>query len=287
MSRELAAKKAPHKGGRDPRVSWTAPSNGTPASQGKRFLYRKVARALRRRVADGTYRPGSRIPTEGELVREFGVSGITVRRAIRDLTTEGLLLGRQGLGTFVTDQRRIVRTFGAELRASMADDMRRSGIDPGFAERSLELVPCEAETAQRLGLRDGTRVYRHEKVLLADGTSVGIDVTFLPRRIGDKVRRDLHSDFVLSVLRRHRISMHHTDYEFQAGTSSEEVGSLLGLPAGFPLLIVRYAVIDPTGSVIIAGRTVARADRFTYAFCGHPEIHAPSELGREKSRRVY
>ena len=99
-------------------IGSTTRTVGVPTSTGK-FLYRTVARALRGRVGDGTYAPGSRIPTEDELVREFGVSGITVRRAIRDLTTEGLLLGRQGLGIFVTDQRRIVRTFGAELRASI------------------------------------------------------------------------------------------------------------------------------------------------------------------------
>jgi DNA-binding GntR family transcriptional regulator len=245
-----------------------------PRKPDRRFLYREVANALRRRVTAGTYRPGSRIPTEEELVREFEVSGITVRRAIRDLTNEGLLLGRQGLGTFVTDQRRIVRTFGAELRASMADDMRRSGIDPGFQGRSLALVPCEEEIADRLGLRAGTRVYRLEKVLLADGAPVGLDVTFLPRKLGDLVRKDLATDFVLAVLRRHQVAMHHTDYEFQAGAAGEEVGRVLGLPVGFPLLVVRYTVVAPSGVAVLAGRTVGRADRFTYAFCGHPRVHA-------------
>jgi GntR family transcriptional regulator len=234
-----------------------------------------VARTLRRRVGDGTYAPGSRIASEEELVREFRVSGITIRRAIRDLTTEGLLLGRQGLGIFVTDQRRIVRSFGAELRASMADDMRRSGIDPGLEERSLSLVPCDQEIANRLNLRVGTRVYQHEKVLLADGASVGLDVTFLRKELGDAVHEELATNFVLDVLRRHRVVMHHTDYEFQAGAASEREAGALSLPVGFPLLVVRYSVIDSSGIAIIAGRTAARADRFTYAFCGHPEVHAP------------
>lgn len=231
---------------------------------------------MRERVAREVYGPGTRIPTEGELVREFGVSPITVRRAIRDLTTEGLLFGRQGLGIFVTGHRRVQRAFGAELRSSMADDMRHSGIEPAFKERSLSLVPCEKDMARRLGVRVESLAYRHEKVLLADGEPVAIDVTFMPRRIGDAIRHDLASDFVLAVLRGHGIAMHHTDYEFEAGAMSEEESVVLTRPAGFPLLIVRYSVVGPKGEPIIAGRTVSRADRFTYKFCGHPEIHRPS-----------
>lgn len=239
----------------------------------RRFLYLEVAQALRRRIERGVYAPGTRIPTEAELVREFGVSAITVRRALRDLTTQGCLFGRQGLGVFVTDARRIVRRVGAELRASMADDMRRAGIEPGMKERALTVGPADEETARRLGLRTGTLVYRHEKLLLADGEPLGLDVTVLPRRLGDALREHLSSDFVLAVLRAHGVAVHHTDYEFQAGVVSSADAAVLGLPAGFPLLVVRYTVVGPDGAPVITGRTVSRADRFTYQFCGHPELH--------------
>src|SRR5262245_46284000 len=62
------------------------------------FLYRVVSQTLRERIASGLYQHGSRIPGVEELAKEFGVSTITVRRSIRDLTLEGLIVGRRGLG---------------------------------------------------------------------------------------------------------------------------------------------------------------------------------------------
>lgn len=242
-----------------------------------RFLYREVADRLRQRIAGGVHGPGSRIPTERELIREFGVSAITVRRAIRDLTTEGLLFGRQGLGTFVTDPRRIVRTFGAELTRTMADDMRGLGIEHGFKERSLALVPADAKVASLLGIAPETPVYRHDKALLADGVPVGIDVTYLPRALGDAVRPRLAGEYLIAILHSLGIALHHSDYEFQARAMSEDEGGALGLPAGFPVLAVRYTIIGPSGRAIVTGQTVSRADRFSYQFCGHPELHGDTK----------
>src|SRR5262245_1935181 len=100
-------------------------SSGGPFAIGSattRFLYQKVAAEIRRRIRAGVYQPGARIATESELVREFRVSAITVRRAIHDLSVEGLLTSRQGLGIFVTDPRRIVRSLGARVNTSLAEE---------------------------------------------------------------------------------------------------------------------------------------------------------------------
>jgi Bacterial regulatory proteins, gntR family len=136
---------------------------------------REVARTLRRRVTQGTYRPGSRIPTAGELVREFGVSGH--HGVAGDPRSHDRRAAARAPGARHVRHRSAAHrpTFGAELRASMADDMRRAGIDPGFEERSLTLVECDDEIATRLGLRGGTRVYRQGNLLLADREPVGLE----------------------------------------------------------------------------------------------------------------
>ena len=243
------------------------------------FLYSRVAQELRRRILEDVYPPGNRIPTEAELVREFRVSAITVRRAVRDLTREGLLVGRQGLGVFVTAHRRIVRSFGPRFQATIADEIRRAGAEPGVKERAFALVPASQEVATRLGIRPGVLVHRHDKILLADGEPIGLDTTFFLRKLGDSIRHRLSQEFTMDVLRDLGIPMDHIDYEFHGSTLSLEESVLLGLPVGFPLLVVGYTLIGPDGTAVITGRNASRSDRFTYEFCGRPDVHVSGRGG--------
>lgn len=66
------------------------------------FPYEQLAAILRSRITDGTYRAGRKIPPLIALQEEFGLSSMTVRRAVAVLAAEGLLLRVPGRGTFVT-----------------------------------------------------------------------------------------------------------------------------------------------------------------------------------------
>jgi GntR family transcriptional regulator len=230
------------------------------------FLYRTVATELRDRIKRGIYRPGQRVPTETELVREFRVSGITVRRAIRDLVLEGLLRGRRGAGVFVCERRRVVRSLGGDFRASLGDEIWRAGEEPGIRELACELVAAPDEVARCLRLRPGARVYRHEKLVLAGGEAVCIDVAYLPRRLGDRVKTGLAREFVFPVLLAAGVGIPSIDFSVEGDTLSEPESRLLGLPVGSPALVVDYTPLDTRGRALMTGRCVSRADRFTYAF---------------------
>jgi GntR family transcriptional regulator len=68
---------------------------------GERWEYLQLADILRERIADGTYRPGDKIPPLLDLQTEFSLSSMTVRRAVGVLSGEGLLVRVPGRGTFV------------------------------------------------------------------------------------------------------------------------------------------------------------------------------------------
>src|ERR1700722_7052976 len=99
-----------------------------------RFLYKSVSSALRERIDTGLYEPGARIPSVSELAAEFGVSTITIRRAIGDLSLEGRLTGRQGLGVFVAKHQRMMRLLRADGIAPIEEDMRRAGFEPSVRD---------------------------------------------------------------------------------------------------------------------------------------------------------
>ena len=112
-------------------------------------LYRQTRDLMIRRIADGDWEPGQRLPSEWDLADEFGVSQGTVRKALNDLADENMVLRHQGRGTFVashTSQRELFHFFhleapngvrqlpvtsrliGVSSRRASRDDMERLGL---------------------------------------------------------------------------------------------------------------------------------------------------------------
>jgi DNA-binding GntR family transcriptional regulator len=241
----------------------------TDLANGGGFLYRAVMDALGARIAEGLYLPGERIPGVEALAGEFNVSTITVRRAIRELSLGGVLIGRQGRGVFVTSARRIVRSVRIDQVSPIEQELRANGIEPGLRELGMTLVPVTDEPFLA-GLQGAERhVHRIERVLLADGEAVGLDTLWLPRWLAARLRGKLHGRFILSQLADHNIVPHSFTYQAEATIATDTQAALLSVAFGSPLLVVRYFPIGTSGRPLMAGRTITRADRFTYEFSGH------------------
>jgi GntR family transcriptional regulator len=232
------------------------------------------------------YGPGRRIPSEADLVREFRVSAITVRRTVRDLQFEGLLVGRQGVGVFVSDKRRIRRSLSADATTPLRDEMQRAGVEPGVKVVALSLVRADDDVRQRLDLGPGQvpLVYRLETLILGDGEPVGLDTTYFRRELGDALQSELSQEFIYPLLVSRGVAVDHMDFAIEGDAVVQEQAALLGLPVGFPLLVVHYTGVSPEGAPLFTGRTTTRADRFTYEFCRHPELHRRPGPGRPAAR---
>jgi GntR family transcriptional regulator len=228
--------------------------------------YELVKSALRSRIETGAYRRGERIPSGTELMREFGVSVITVRRALRDLEMEGLIIGHQGLGVFVSNQPRINRSLNPPYIRSLGDEMRRAGVEPGLRELSSALIVPENSVLAALLLPADTVVHKHERVVLADNRPVGLDITYMPRALGDKLRPDMGHDFLMPILDRHEISYAAVRYRLEACSLTEREASALESPVGSPLLSIRYSPVDAADRPLFLGHMMTRAEWFSWEF---------------------
>ena len=229
-------------------------------------LYERVKSSLRERIVDGTYKPEQKIPSEAELIREFGVSAITVRRALRDLRVEGRLISRQGLGVFVADKPRITRSLNPDYRASLGDEMRRAGFTPSLKEISLTLVEPEPSIADALQVSASELIYKHEKIILANGKPVCFDVAFLRRQLGDLLRSHLRTEFLMPLLARHGVRYEVVDYRIEAASAMKREAVLLEVPIGTPLLGVWYYPVAPNQQRILIGHTLACAEWYAFEF---------------------
>jgi GntR family transcriptional regulator len=254
----------------------------------QRFLYQRVSGELRRRIREGTYRPGAGLPSHEDLAREFGVSAITIRRALHDMVLEGLLVSHQGLGVFVKDSKRIVRSLGPSVSTTpLEEELERAGVRPGIRELSLAVVPASEDIAARLQLRPGTEVYRHDKLILADEEPLSQDIIYIPRQLGDTLIRKMATRFAFSLLFEQGITFDHIDFAITGDTVSHDQAGLFGLVIGFPLIVLHYTPIRGDGTPVLAGTVISRADRLSLNLCARPEIHEQGHTSpAPESRRV-
>jgi GntR family transcriptional regulator len=140
-------------------------------ARGNLPLYQQLQRALRQAIDNRTLAPDDALPAERDLAAEFGVSRITVRKALVGLVAEGLLVRRQGSGNFVSA--RVEKNFA--MLTSFSEDMRARGRTP----RSVWLKRAEGtvtpEEALALRLSPGTPVYRFNRIRYADEAPMAIE----------------------------------------------------------------------------------------------------------------
>lgn len=227
-------------------------------------LYRDVARQLRERIASRSYAPGSKLPSMSKLCAGFGVSAITVRNALRELAQEGLISSHQGLGVFVKEKGRIHRVLAGNPQRSIGDEIARAGHRARLEELSYGEIRADAELAERLRLRRGVRLFRHEKMTYADDEAVALHITSLSADLARRLRPEIGRMFLFRLLAEYGIVVSNLRCEFGAIPLSEEHARWFNLPAGFPMLQVRYTPLDRKGAPILAGMTIARSDRFLF-----------------------
>ncbi len=134
-------------------------------------LYQQLQHGLRRAIETNLLAPDQALPPERDLADGFAVSRITVRKALEGLVTEGLLVRRQGSGTFVAG--RVEKNF-AKL-TSFTEDMTSRGRSPGSAWLKKARDTITPDEAMTFGLPPGTPVYRFHRLRYADGAPMALE----------------------------------------------------------------------------------------------------------------
>ena len=166
-------------------------------------LYREIERDLLRKINSDVLPQGSRLPTEDELMEQYGASRNTVRGALRELSIRGLVYTLHGKGTFVAeDVPPIVTTLttdpatgsgGGEGRVYTAE-VTASGRTPTTSDPTVGVQKASAAVASSLRIPEGSEViFRHEERFV-DGRPWSLQTSFYPRSLADRAPRLLETD---------------------------------------------------------------------------------------------
>ena len=246
-------------------LSGTRAVNAKPKS----FLYTDVASRLRERIVSGRYRPGTKLPSLHDLVSEFDVSTISIRRALKELTNEGLIFGEQGRGVFVKPKAVIHRVLPVDSNSSTGDEIARAGFEPRIRSLRHDVIKADDDTAERLGIVPRSPIHRHEKIVYADQEPVSFHTLYFPESIAHRLTPNIDKMFIFRLLHHARLKARKTRFEFGALALSADLAPLYELPIGYPMGVVYFTPLSAKGTPILTGVTIYRSDRFLY------EITAP------------
>ena len=128
--------------------------------------YREVIQHIQTRISEGVWRAGDAVPSENDLMRQFGVSRMTINHAMRELLSKGLIRRVKGSGTFVAE----LSPISSRL---ILRDIHEEIVERGHAH-SCRILHCSQEhasvgLARSLGLRKGSAVYHSTLLHLENG----------------------------------------------------------------------------------------------------------------------
>jgi GntR family transcriptional regulator len=237
-------------------------SNGTARPTVARPLYSQVRELMLERIERGDWKAGDALPNEFQLSHEFGVSIGTIRRAVEGLEDAGLVVRKQGRGTFLSGQRRAVDA--RRLHRLLGQDGRplapSEHLD-GVARRAAN--PIEA-----LSLRTATNahVLQIDHLVRSQGRLVGLERTILDAdRWAGLETRLTPAGHVYDILAEGGRAISAFSDTVAVERADMDVAQRLQISAGAVLLSIRRVLASADGAPAALRRGWYRPDRVTYA----------------------
>lgn len=214
-------------------------SQGQPLATGGGValsLGQQIRNYVLTRIESGEWPEGGRIPSEAKLAEQLGASRMTIHIALRDLSAEGVLLRKQGAGTFVAP-RRSQSTF-LELRNIHAEIEAR-GNRHSTDVLALQGVNCDLSLATEMNIAPGTQVFHSVLVHRENGSPIQIE----DRYVNPQFSADyLDQDFTKITPNEHLMAagpLEEVEHVIQAVLADVTNSALLDLKVGDPVLLLR------------------------------------------------
>lgn len=223
-------------------------------------LYKQLKDELYRDIKNGVYPVHSRIPSEAELCRRYGISRVTVRKALADLTEEGLLLRIQGKGTFIA-MPRLEKNLTAVTDFSQS--CRLMGKKPSAVVLRAVCAEPSVKDAGDLSLGAENQVVDILRLRLADDMPVMIEENVFPGTYAYLLDADLTGS-LYAILHRHHVKPNRALHDISLCHATPSQAKLLQISPGEALLHLYEIIYDNQEKPIHISRQFIRGDRFTF-----------------------
>lgn len=224
--------------------------------------YLQLVNILKEQIANGTYLPGSRLPSESELCKRYQLSPMTVRRSVKALLDQGIVSTIQGSGTYVKAPNLGGVTFSMEEFHNIFKDKERTKV------KILEalIIRANEATAERLAIRVGERAILIRRVLIRDGDPI---LYHKEQLICDPKRPIMEAELEVTSLHGLFVGTGDTklkrgELSIEATVLSKEEAEVLNTIQMQPAFRLEHIFYDFTDKPVSWGRFICRGDRFSF-----------------------
>jgi GntR family transcriptional regulator len=220
---------------------------------------------LREEIVEGRLQPGEQIPPEEELATQYGVSRMTLRRAVTDLIDAGLIYRRHGVGTFVSYRR--IRRDHTRL-TDFFESAEMQGLEAGARLLKRTSIPADEHVAQALSLKEGEPVLHVQSVRYIDDQPVTIHNSYVPQErypelaeVTDEEILSCGSSWALLERRGHTIV--NALQRVEASEANPAQAELLDVSPGSPILCKERVIFTEDGTPLDLEVCWSRGDKYS------------------------
>lgn len=227
-------------------------TNATP-------LYLQLKNKIKKDIRVGRLKPGDKLPSESQLQKEYGMSRVTVRNAMEELTVEGYIIKVQGKGSFVAQSDMLRLPVGV---TSFTEDAKMQGVD-----LTSTVVKCEVENIkseldrQFFGDKTDGKVLVLRRVRSANGVPVTIEENHLSPSLSDIKEENLtESLYDVLINKYHMVPSNKGRRSVKIIFADEEIAELLDISRGTPVIESEMCVFDMNGDAVHTVKDIVRGD---------------------------
>lgn len=222
----------------------------------------RVYLSLSTEISNGTYAEGALLPGENRLAETFGVSRITIRRALEALAAEGRIAKKTGAGSVVLPRKRADAQIGANFATLMPQLVEMSQATTARL-LSFSYGPAPDAVAEALELGVDRAVQTAIRVRYVEDAPFSHLTTYVPEQIARKYdEADLATQPLFKLFERGGVSVDSAYQTVSATLAAPDVAAALGLSVGAPLMSIRRIVRDAEGRGIEYLQALYRPDLF-------------------------
>jgi GntR family transcriptional regulator len=213
-------------------------------------------------IGSGEWVEGDRLPSETDLAKEFGISRVTLREALRIMEESGLIVKQQGIGTFV--RRKPLIKGGLEELFSVTSLIERQGMTPGTKDFTIYRLPALDHEAQRLKIVAGADLYKVERVRTADGMPVVYCLDRLPVSLLGERFSGFEESMFNYLEAEHSIKITYAVSDIKVITRDRQVEKKLGMGQGSAILLLEQVHYDESNLPVLYSSNYFNADKFDF-----------------------